>query len=221
VENIVLFLEFLLLERKIILISSHYNLLTFACEAILALCYPFTWDHIYIPILPARLLSYLQAPVPFLVGINREYFDTPVEQENRPPDAVLIDLDKDTVTYTDPPLNLPSRERRKLKSRISKCIPAKSTCNFESMTTFSQTFPMGKHVCICSFSSRLDSPKHTLQGLQASVLNRIPLEKKHSTVGENVDFQEQFLDAKSINSASSELIQLNFNRREVFYQVLL
>jgi hypothetical protein len=219
-----MFLEFLLLEHKIIVISSHSNILTFACEAMLALCYPFTWDHIYIPILPARLLSYLQAPVPFLVGINREYFDTPVEQENRPADAVLIDLDKDTITYTVPPLSLPSRERRKLLSRIRKFVPAKSPSSIECMTTFCQTFPRGKHVSICSFSSRLESCENVVhQELRASILNQIPSEKKHSTVGEIPDFEEfkncispiRSPEYKSFNSVASEPM-LNLSRREVF-----
>ena len=37
-----------------------------------AILFPFTWQHVYIPILPARLLDILQAPVPFLMGIDEE-----------------------------------------------------------------------------------------------------------------------------------------------------
>lgn len=219
-DHIIMFLEFILMERKIIVISSYSNILTYACEAILALCFPFTWDHIYIPILPARLLSYLQAPVPFLVGLNREYFNTPLERENRPSDAVLIDLDKDSIVFTGPSLCLPSRERRKLISRIQKCIPTKSSNTIEAMTTFSQTFPMGKHVSICSSSSRVDSSYNSFN--QSLNPTQPALAKKQSTLVDILDFQEfkkGHSDTKSINSVSSEPISTNLGRKEVFVEL--
>ena len=43
-----------------------------AAETLSALLFPFSWQHVYIPILPARLLDILQAPVPFLIGIDED-----------------------------------------------------------------------------------------------------------------------------------------------------
>lgn len=37
-------------------------------EGITALLFPFTWPHVYVPILPASLEHFLDAPVPFLMG---------------------------------------------------------------------------------------------------------------------------------------------------------
>ena len=210
-------MEFLLMERKIIVISSYSNILTFACEAILALCFPFTWDHIYIPILPSRMLSYLQAPVPFLVGINREYFDTPIEQENRPSDAVLIDLDNDKITSSGRSLYLPTREKRKLISRIQKFIPTNTGNNLESMITFNQTFPNGKHVSLCSFSSRLDSLDTGIaQSQDRDDLPQLPSGKAQSPMSDLIpDYKHHHsLDTKSISSISSEPSPLN--TREVY-----
>lgn len=39
-------------EKKILFHSTQYSLLFFVCECILALCFPFTWEHAYIPVLP-------------------------------------------------------------------------------------------------------------------------------------------------------------------------
>lgn len=37
-------------------------------EGMTALLFPFTWPHVYVPILPAALHHFLDAPVPFLMG---------------------------------------------------------------------------------------------------------------------------------------------------------
>lgn len=37
-------------------------------EGITSLLFPFVWPHVYVPILPAALDHFLDAPVPFLMG---------------------------------------------------------------------------------------------------------------------------------------------------------
>lgn len=57
--NILTLLAALLCERQVAFVSSQYSLLTSCAESILSLLYPLTWTHVYIPILPRRLLGYL------------------------------------------------------------------------------------------------------------------------------------------------------------------
>ena len=38
-------------------------------ESMAAILFPFIWQHVYVPILPAALSHFLDAPVPFLMGI--------------------------------------------------------------------------------------------------------------------------------------------------------
>ena len=38
-------------------------------ESITSLIFPYTWQHVYVPILPASLLHFLEAPVPFVMGL--------------------------------------------------------------------------------------------------------------------------------------------------------
>ena len=38
-------------------------------ESVTAILFPFVWQHVYVPILPAALSHFLDAPVPFLMGI--------------------------------------------------------------------------------------------------------------------------------------------------------
>lgn len=41
------------------------------CECISSLVFPFTWAHVYVPILPASMQHFLDAPVPFIMGLWR------------------------------------------------------------------------------------------------------------------------------------------------------
>lgn len=38
-------------------------------ESMTAILFPFIWQHVYVPILPTALSHFLDAPVPFLMGI--------------------------------------------------------------------------------------------------------------------------------------------------------
>ena len=41
------------------------------CESTCALLYPFAWPHVYVPILPPNLENFLDAPVPYFMGLIR------------------------------------------------------------------------------------------------------------------------------------------------------
>ena len=62
-----------------------------------AILFPFTWQHVYIPILPARLLDILQAPVPFLMGIDEEVLALAERQNLIPNEVVQVDLDQNAI----------------------------------------------------------------------------------------------------------------------------
>eukprot|EP00948_MAST-09A_sp_MAST-9A-sp1_P002206 g2206.t1 len=59
-----------LLEKRILLHSSQISLLTGTAEVLRQLIYPFQWRHVYIPVLPWELITVLQAPIPFIVGLQ-------------------------------------------------------------------------------------------------------------------------------------------------------
>nr|XP_025139254.1 DENN domain-containing protein 5B isoform X7 [Bubalus bubalis]XP_025139255.1 DENN domain-containing protein 5B isoform X7 [Bubalus bubalis]XP_025139256.1 DENN domain-containing protein 5B isoform X7 [Bubalus bubalis] len=51
--------------------SKHdYQRLMTVAEGITTLLFPFQWQHVYVPILPASLLHFLDAPVPYLMGLQ-------------------------------------------------------------------------------------------------------------------------------------------------------
>lgn len=91
-SQILRILVYAMLERNIIFISKYHTLLTLCAESIRCLLYPLTWCHIYTPVLPKQLLSVLQCPAPFMVGLLASYAVSL-------PKAVrlIIDLDHQTL----------------------------------------------------------------------------------------------------------------------------
>ena len=69
-----------LLEQQIILKSTDYELLSLVAECITTLMYPFLWQHVYVPILPSTALHFIEAPVPFIMGLHTDIVvDSPTE----------------------------------------------------------------------------------------------------------------------------------------------
>ncbi|KHO02011.1 dDENN domain protein [Metarhizium album ARSEF 1941] len=118
-ENVVALFEYAMSESRIIFLSSHTSMLHLACHALVNLLYPLQWASIFIPVLPARLISALEAPCPYIVGVERRYerIDLPDD------DYVLVDLDKDTIDATSQPHRLPRQHRRKLMSLLQVAAP--------------------------------------------------------------------------------------------------
>lgn len=94
-------------------------MLHIATRALISLMYPLQWLGIYIPVLPARLLSALEAPCPYIVGIERRYEKLELPEE----DFVCVDLDSDVIISSTPPVLLPRQQRRKLLSLLQLAAP--------------------------------------------------------------------------------------------------
>lgn len=124
IPNIVALLEFALSESRIIFLSSHTAMLHLASKALITLLYPFQWASIFIPVLPARLISALEAPCPYIVGIERRYENVELPDD----DYVLVDLDSDIIESTTPPVPLPRQQRRKLVSLLQLAAPHHNKC---------------------------------------------------------------------------------------------
>lgn len=118
-ENCLYVLLFVLTEQKILLHSLRLSVLTELAEALVTMIFPFNWNCPYIPMCPLSLSGVLNAPLPFIVGIDSRYFD----QFESPGDVVCIDIDTKAIVLTELKrhLNLnmlPRREMRVLKQTL-------------------------------------------------------------------------------------------------------
>ncbi|TVY52080.1 DENN domain-containing protein [Lachnellula cervina] len=127
IQNIVALFEFALSESRIILLSSHTAMLHLASKAIASLLYPMKWASIFIPVLPKRLIQVLEAPCPYIVGIERRYEGLELPED----DYVLVDLDQDTINATSAPDALPRQQRRKLVSLLQLAAPHHNRCGVQ------------------------------------------------------------------------------------------
>ncbi|XP_026865792.2 DENN domain-containing protein 2C [Electrophorus electricus] len=99
----------LLLERRVIFIADKLSTLSRCAHSALALLYPFTWQHTFVPVLPASMLDISCSPTPFLMGALSpslpQLLDLPIEE------VLIVDLcaDKFVVQLGDEDCILPSK----------------------------------------------------------------------------------------------------------------
>ncbi|GMS84880.1 hypothetical protein PENTCL1PPCAC_7055, partial [Pristionchus entomophagus] len=72
VEKIIRIWTAFLLEHQIIVCSKDISRLMLVSEALCALSFPFRWQLTYVPILPTSQLKFIEAPVPYVMGICTE-----------------------------------------------------------------------------------------------------------------------------------------------------
>lgn len=96
VEKVLRVFACLLLEYRVVLLSRSYYALTLTAECLTALLFPFTWSHVYIPVLPANLLHYLDAPVTYLIGVLRPDSETSIVPGARG-NCCVVNIDDRTV----------------------------------------------------------------------------------------------------------------------------
>lgn len=94
-------------------------MLDLASRALVELLYPLKWAGVFIPVLPARLLQAIEAPCPYIVGIERRYENIELPTD----DYVLVDLDQNRIESTIPPVSLPRQIRRKLNYLLQMAAP--------------------------------------------------------------------------------------------------
>ncbi|XP_041075213.1 DENN domain-containing protein 5A-like isoform X4 [Polyodon spathula] len=105
VENVIQLFTCALLEIQILLYSQHYQRLMTVAESVTALMFPFQWQHVYVPILPASLLHFLDAPVPYMMGLHSNGHDDRSKLE-LPQEANLCFVDVDNH-FIELPEDLP------------------------------------------------------------------------------------------------------------------
>lgn len=121
INNVLLVWYALVMEQKVLLLSSQYSILTICSEILCSLLFPMQWSHLYIPMLPKFLSPMLDAPIPYLVGVIREnlmYAEGYVSAE-----TIVVDLDSNKVTLgrNTPKLSSPpSRKWNKLQAALEQ-----------------------------------------------------------------------------------------------------
>uniref|UniRef100_A0A8D2NHA9 DENN domain containing 2C n=1 Tax=Zonotrichia albicollis TaxID=44394 RepID=A0A8D2NHA9_ZONAL len=185
----------LLLERRVIFVADNLSTLSKCGHAAVATLYPFTWQHTYIPVLPASMIDIVCSPTPFLIGILScslpQLWDLPIEE------VLIVDLcaDKFLQEVSDEDEILPHKlqaalvqileERSEILSHeqndtqgtfcgkisVEKCFPIK----FVHLSPFSFTMQLTHTAYRISFCGLVNHDATCLFEIRAlEYLERIP-----------------------------------------------
>ncbi|KAL3763104.1 hypothetical protein ACHAWU_004990, partial [Discostella pseudostelligera] len=84
----------ILLEQKVLFVSSRRGMLTAASFGMLQLLRPLTWAHLQVPLVPVSMMNELiHYPAPFMLGFPTDEKDSVAVLSSLPTDVTLVDLD--------------------------------------------------------------------------------------------------------------------------------
>ncbi|XP_031781796.1 DENN domain-containing protein 5A isoform X2 [Nasonia vitripennis] len=100
IDTVIQLFTCVLLENQVLIRSADFHKLMVVSECITALLFPFSWQHVYVPILPASLYHFLDAPVPFIMGIHAQN-DTGLLKIASEANLCYVDIDKQTSQFPE------------------------------------------------------------------------------------------------------------------------
>ncbi|KAI8139770.1 AEX-3 domain-containing protein [Fennellomyces sp. T-0311] len=156
--------ETLLAEGKVLFLSQYAGMLSLACETFRYLLFPFYWQFVFIPVLPRRLLTCLQAPVPYIIGFMGDMSDV---EEHIAEDTCIVNLDSNTMHQYKSTTTIPDRQRRKLYTAIEQYAPlhgSRYRIPYGVPLSVKEMFPNSRMLLSCGRSkvqNTYDAPQRT------------------------------------------------------------
>ncbi|XP_031267909.1 uncharacterized protein LOC116126354 isoform X2 [Pistacia vera] len=92
-ENVLTMFAAALLEKQIIVVCSNLGILSASVLSIIPLIRPYQWQSLLMPVLPNDMLDFLDAPVPYIVGVKNKTS----EVQSKLTSAILVDVNKNQV----------------------------------------------------------------------------------------------------------------------------
>ncbi|KAL2327264.1 hypothetical protein Fmac_020691 [Flemingia macrophylla] len=93
-ENVLAFFAGALLEKQIVFVCSNLGVLSASVLSVIPLIRPYQWQSLLMPVLPNDMLEFLDAPVPYIVGIKNKTNEVQSKLTNN---AILIDANRNQV----------------------------------------------------------------------------------------------------------------------------
>ncbi|KRZ06782.1 DENN domain-containing protein 5A [Trichinella zimbabwensis] len=95
-----------LLERQVLFCSKELYLLMLFAETFQILLFPFRWQHVYVPILPCSQFVFLEAPLPFIMGL---WYEETIPENIFELNVCVVDIDNKHVVLPEGVPMLPDR----------------------------------------------------------------------------------------------------------------
>ncbi|CAK8563990.1 unnamed protein product [Lathyrus sativus] len=121
-ENVLTFLAGVLLEKQIVVACSNLGVLSASVLSVIPLIQPYRWQSLLMTVLPNDMLDFLDAPVPYIVGIKNKISEVQSKFTN----VIVVDANRNQVKSP----TLPQLPRQ--KELISSLRPYHDTLVGES-----------------------------------------------------------------------------------------
>ncbi|KAA8550691.1 hypothetical protein F0562_002375 [Nyssa sinensis] len=92
-ESVLALLTGVLLEKQVVVVCPNLGVLSAIVLSLIPMICPFEWQSLFLPVLPGKMLEFLDAPVPFIVGIQHKPADLKMKTSN----LVHVNVVKDQV----------------------------------------------------------------------------------------------------------------------------
>jgi DENN (AEX-3) domain len=125
-------------ERRIIFVSQHLALVSECAQSLVGLLYPFSWQYIFIPVLPRTLLPICCSPIPFVLGVHARCLPELLGMESDMEPTWIYNVDRcmfvrcpldETSTLPTKPLKLLQTDLAKVKKKhtVNKLLRVKGS----------------------------------------------------------------------------------------------
>ncbi|XP_011024803.1 PREDICTED: uncharacterized protein LOC105125853 [Populus euphratica] len=121
-ENVLALVAGVLLEKQVVVVCPNLGVLSAVVLSLVPMIRPFQWQSLLLPILPRQMLDFLDAPVPFIVGIQHRPADLKIKTSN----LVHVNVLKNQVKMC----HLPTLPR--YKELVSELRPLHNRLSLES-----------------------------------------------------------------------------------------
>lgn len=121
IESVLTLMAGVLLEKQVVVVCPNLGVLAASILSLIPMIRPFEWQCLYLPVLPWKMLDFLDAPVPFIVGLQHKPADFRMRSN-----LVLINVLKDKVKISHLP-ELPGH-----KELVSELRPIHARLQCES-----------------------------------------------------------------------------------------
>lgn len=161
--------------RRIIFISHYPAMLTVAAETIRFAVRVYEWSGLYVPVVHARhARDLVQEPGPYILGITAECRSL----FTAPPDALVVDLDRNFVLTSSPPTALTEGQRQKMIERLTRAIGSQVTpsgvpAHLRSAYGGGKLIPAGQIIVMKGEVESIQDPEWWNQDAVMSVMDHV------------------------------------------------
>ncbi|CAL0326845.1 unnamed protein product [Lupinus luteus] len=92
-ESVLALVAGVLLEKQVVVVCPNLGVLSATVLSLVPMIRPFQWQSLLLPVLPRKMIDFLDAPVPYIVGIPHKPEDLNMKTSN----LVLVDVLKNQV----------------------------------------------------------------------------------------------------------------------------